>query len=96
MALFVTFALKVNRPIFLIISGMRKRGNMLPPIADMVRIRRVDIAACCWRDLERLASTMPKDATAKDVAAVMTRNPGMWENSSTPKTAAPQRNMITS
>src|ERR1700733_3453270 len=35
-------ALIVNKPIFCIVGGIRKRGNMLPPTEDMTRIKSVD------------------------------------------------------
>src|ERR1035441_9406129 len=86
-------ALKVSSPTFCMASGIRKRGNMLPPMADMVRMMSVEIAPCCARVCETLASNMPNDATAKEVAAVMTMNPGRCGNRSRWKTAAPHRNM---
>src|ERR1035438_5793642 len=35
-------ALMVKRPAFWMLGGIRKRGNMLPPMADMVRMSSVD------------------------------------------------------
>src|ERR1035438_9324061 len=37
-------ALMVNRPAFCMAAGIKKRGNMLPPIDDIIRITSVDSA----------------------------------------------------
>ena len=40
-------ALNVTRPIFCMVGVIRNRGNMLPPSADIVRIRIVEMPESC-------------------------------------------------
>src|SRR5262245_5610662 len=89
-------ALRVRSPIFCIFSGIRKRGYMLPPRADMRRIARFEIATSCMRERDTDASMRPKVDDAIAVATVMTTNPGRWPARSTPKTSAPQANISVS
>ena len=53
-------ALNVSSPIFCIVSLIRKRGNMLPPSADIVRIRIVEKPGQLRRVRASVASTRPK------------------------------------
>jgi len=69
---------------------------MLSPIADIVRMRSVLIAASWARVRDRPAGSMPNDATAIEVAAVMTKNPGGGLDRSRGNTAASQRNITVS
>ena len=75
-------ALMVNSPAVCIALGIRKRGNMLPPSDDMMRISSVDTAPNCARVWHMLASSIPKAATANAVQIPITTNPGMWPNRS--------------
>ena len=73
----IAHALIVNNPAFCIDSGIRNRGNMLPPIDDMIRMTSVESAPSCARVWHTLASSIPNDATANDVNTPITTNPGM-------------------
>ena len=73
---------------FCIVSLMRKRGNMLPPSADMVRIRMVEKPESCAREA-RVARISARAAAAADVASVITAKPGRCENSGKPNATVP-------
>src|SRR6202161_3935206 len=45
----IAHALMVNKPAFCMAMGMRNRGNMLPPTADITRMKSVDTAPSCAR-----------------------------------------------
>ena len=89
-------ALIVQRPAFCMAGGIRKRGNMLPPMADMTRMNSVESAPNCARVRHKLANNMPKAATANAVLRPMTTKPGICEKKSSLKTAQAQRNMTVS
>ncbi len=76
--------------------GMRKRGNMLPPTEDIIRITSVESGPSCARVWHRLASNMPKAPTAKAVERPMTENPSMCGTKSSLKTSHAHRNISTS
>ena len=68
--------MNVTSPIFCIVSLMRKRGNMLPPSEDMMRMMMVDMPDSWARVRAAVARTSPKPAAAAAVNAVITKNPG--------------------
>ncbi len=84
-------ALKVTSPIFCIPSLMRKRGNMLPPTADIARITIVEMPDNCARVRHSVASTSPNAAAAHAVKTVITAKPGRCETRGSRNTSAPQR-----
>ena len=51
---------------------------MLPPSADIVRMRIVDMPESCARVRASVASTRPKPAAAAAVKVVITTKPGRW------------------
>ena len=53
-------------------SLIMKRGNMLPPSDDIVRMTIVEMPDSCWRDRHSVASTSPNAAAAAAVNAVIT------------------------
>src|SRR5688572_818617 len=78
--------LNVSNPNFCIVSLIRKRGNILPPAADMARMMIVDNPESCARDRLSVANTSPKAAAAALVKTVTMKNPGRWLVHGKPKT----------
>src|SRR5215472_2818351 len=89
-------ALMVSRPAICIDCGIKKRGNMLPPIDDITRMTSVESAPSWARVLQIAASNRPNAATATAVVRPITKNPGMWVQKSSLNTAQPHRNISTS
>src|SRR5438045_9012913 len=92
----IAHALMVSSPAFCIASGMRKRGNMLPPTEDMIRITNVDSGPSCARVRHVLAKSIPNAATAKAVHSPIMTQPANCGVKSSLKTSQAQTHMNTS
>ena len=85
--------LKSTSPAFCRPAGIRKRGNIEPPIAESDRTTSVDIAPSCARVRQTDARRSPNADVAREVERAMIRKPPMCCASCKRKAIAPQMNI---